>query len=178
MMKKLKQRKEFENNWVKLFVDTVERKDGSVADYAFIDRGDMRAPLIVPMTDDGKLVILKEWRYPIKDWTWNFPHGYRNDDESTIDAGKRELKEEAGIFAKEVIELGKLTIDPGINSASTPILLARGLEFGETSQDQGELIEVHTFPIEKIEQMIVDGEIKNGWTIAVLTKLRLFLERE
>ena len=155
--------------------DDIEFASGDKGIYAYTDRVDEGA-MVVPMTNDGKIVVLHEWRYPIKDWTWCFPAGGTEEDgEDRLLVAKRELKEETGIIANNWEELGDLYIDPGANSQKIPIYLASDIEYGETCCEDGEVCEVHEFSIEKIEEMIKNNEITNGWFLACFAKLKVHL---
>ncbi len=176
MIKTLKKKLLYENNWVRFHEDEVEFSDGSEGKYAYMERADS-GPMIIPMTADGKFVVLKEWRYPIQDWTYCFPFGGKFEHEDIVTSAKRELEEETGFTASEWIELGVLQIDPGANSQTTPIFLAQGLIKGETKKEVSEIHEVCVFSIEKIQQMIETQQITNGWFLAGFSKLKVYLEK-
>ena len=127
MIRTLKQKKVYENKWLRLNEDDVEFPDGKKGIFTYVDRVD-EGSIAVPMTNDGKLVILREWRYAVKDWTWCFPAGgAKYPGEDRLEVAKKELKEEAGMVAKEWAELGRLQIDPGSSSQNVPVFLAQDL---------------------------------------------------
>ena len=158
--------------------DVVEFSNLEKGEYTYMDRVDA-GPMIIPMTSDDKLIILREWRYPIQDWTYCFPFGGVEGNESFLDAAKRELLEETGNSADTWESLGEITIDPGANSQITPVFLARGLHKDSAFEntDKHEIQEVHILSLEEIQQKIAADEIKNGWLLAGLTKLRIHLEK-
>jgi 8-oxo-dGTP pyrophosphatase MutT (NUDIX family) len=167
----------YQNKWIRLNEDEVLFPDGSKGIYAFMDRMDNGA-MIIPMTDDGKLVLLKEWRYPVKDVTWCFPAGGRDKaDEEAVEVAKRELLEETGIIAGELVDLGAIWIDPGINSQRLPVFLAKDLAFAESHPEISEQIEIHKLTIEEVEDLVRSGEINNGWVLSCLMKLFVYLKK-
>ncbi len=175
MIKPIKKKILYENTWVRFHEDEVQFPDGSEGKYAYMDRVDS-GPMIIPMTENGKIVVLKEWRYPIQGWTYCFPFGGKNNAEDIITAAQRELKEETGYVAKEWVSIGSIQIDPGANTQTTPIFVAKGLTQLEAHSDASEVHEVCEFSIEEIETMIQNGEMTNGWLLGGFAKLKLFLK--
>lgn len=159
----------YENPWVRFRADEVEFADGVTGTYAFTERVDA-GPMIIPVLDDGRFVLLLEWRYPIRDWTYCFPFGGVEAGEDALAAAKRELKEETGYTASEWMSLGNIKIDPGGSSQVTPVWLARGLELVDKPSDPREDHEVAAMSLSEIQEKIAAGEIDNGWLLAGLMK--------
>lgn len=174
MIKTCKEKIIYENPWVRFRVDEVEFPDGGTGMYAFTERVDA-GPMIIPVLNDGRLVLLREWRYPIRDWTYCFPFGGVEVGENALAAAKRELKEETGYTASEWVSLGNIKIDPGGSSQVTPVWLARGLELVDKPSDPREDHEVVTFTLAELEKMIESGAIDNGWLFVGLCKYKLTL---
>jgi ADP-ribose pyrophosphatase len=85
---------------MELWEDEIEFPDGHKGVYSYTNRVD-GGPMIIPQIDENHFLVLKEWRYPIKDWTYCFPAGGVNGpDEPMLEAAKRELKEETGVVAR------------------------------------------------------------------------------
>lgn len=169
MIKKISSKIIYENPWVRMREDAVEFPDGKQGIYAYTDRVDA-GPMIIPVTAEGKLIVLKEWRYPIQNWTYCFPFGGVESGEDVLTAAKRELAEETGFTAEKWESLGQLIIDPGGNSQITPVFLATELTIGETHLDGAEIHEVMEFAVEEIMQNIATGEMTGGWLLAGLAK--------
>ncbi len=169
MIKKISSKIIYENPWVRLREDTVEFPNGKQGIYAYTDRVDA-GPMIIPVTAEGKLIVLKEWRYPIQDWTYCFPFGGVEVGEDALMAAKRELAEETGYTAEKWESLGEIKIDPGGNSQITPVFLATGLISGKTHLDGAEVHEVMEFTVEEIMSKIATGEMNGGWLLAGLAK--------
>jgi ADP-ribose pyrophosphatase len=178
MFKTLKEKIVYENKWIRLHEDEVEFSDGSKGVYAFTERVDAGS-MILPLTNEGEIIFLREWRYPIQNWTYCFPFGGRDEHETFLQTAQRELQEETGFVANDWIDLGILQIDPGANSQTTPVFLARGLtQTGLIEKEVSEIHEVCVFSVEEVDEMIVKGEITNGWFLAGYMKLRVYLEKE
>lgn len=177
MFKTLNEKIIYENKWIRLHKDEIELPNGEKSVYSYTERVDS-GPMIIPITAEGKIVLVKEWRYPIRNWTYCFPFGGVEGDEDMLTAAKKELRQETGYVAEEWIELGVLKIDPGSNSQVTPVYLAKKLQAGKTEKETCEIIEIVELSFAEIKQMIKTGEIDNGWLLAGFAKLIYFLDGE
>ena len=90
--------------------------------------------------------------------------------EDPAEAAKRELREETGAEAKELIFMGEYYPTCAYSTEIIYMYLAKGLTFGETDPDEDEFIETEKLPIEKLVKMVMDGEIKDGKTQAAILK--------
>jgi len=174
MIKTIKKKLLYENKWVRFWRDDVEFPGGGAGEYTYMERADA-GPMIIAMTSDERVVVLREWRYPIKDWTWCFPFGGIEEGEDMFVAAKREFREETGYEAAEWVKLGELRIDPGANAQVTPVYLAQKLTHVGESKDGGEVHEVHELTLEEVNEKISSGEVSNGWLLAGLSLLRSYI---
>ncbi len=159
-------------------MDEIEFPGGQKGEYAFHERVDA-GPLIIPQRADGRFLVLREWRYPIKDWVWCFPVGGVEPGEMFLAAAERELQEETGYTAQTWVDLGVIAIDPGGSSQTAPVFFASGLEpRGNRHQEAGEIHEIHFFTAEEIEAKILSGEFKNNWLLAPWCKLQVYLKHK
>ena len=175
MIKTLKHKTIYENKWVRYNVDEVEFPSGETGEYAFHERADA-GPMIIPQREDGKFLVLKEWRYPIQDWSWGFPVGGVELGETFLQAAQRELEEETGYVAQKWIDLGTLCVDPGGSSQVAPVFFSSDLVSGIAHQESGEIHEVHFFTADEIEEKICAGEFRSSWLLAGWCKLQAYLK--
>lgn len=170
-MKTLTKKLIFENAWLKFWEDDVVLPNGEERKYAYLEGFD--GTLVIARDREGKLLILREWRYPIRDWTWCFPAGGVEKGATSLETAKRELLEETGYAAQIWTELGTLRIDPGRNCQTVTVYLAEDVEkVQEPELEPTEQHETHWFSLDEIEEMIRKGEISNGWLLAGLSMLR------
>lgn len=97
MIKKLSQKVIYKDEWHEFFLDEVEFPDGSKGTYAWVNR--KKGVAVAVLTKDKKILLHKEFRYVINDYSWEIQGGGMEDDESAEQAALRELQEEAGITA-------------------------------------------------------------------------------
>ena len=155
---------------VRLYNGTESRRD------YLLHRG---AVAIVPLTDDGCVIMERQYRYPHRRVMYEIPAGKLEAfDTDPLEAAKRELMEETGVTAADISSLGIYIPSPAILSERIHVYLARGLTFGDTCPDEDEFLEVERVPLEKLTDMIMANEISDGKTVFGLLKTKLLLERE
>ena len=122
---------------------------------------------IIPVLDDGKIVLEKQFRKPIEQIIYEIPAGKIDPGEKDpLGTAKRELQEETGYTAGTWIDLGIIYPCPGYSTEILHLYLAKDLKAGEQNLDHGELIDLVTLSLEEIETKIHNGEIRDGKTIS------------
>ena len=175
MIKTIKSKKVYKNHWITVWEDEVEFSKNKKGVYAYMGRNDA-GPIVVALTKDNKVVVLNEYRYPIKKYTRCFPAGGREGKESWLSAAKRELKEETGITAGKWTNLGKIYIDPGASCQSSVVFLAENLQYGNSSLEDTEKHTVSFVSLIDLEKLILKGAINSNWLLASYAKLIVFLK--
>ena len=124
--------------------------------------------LAVPVTNDGKFVLVKQYRFTVEGRLLEFPAGTVEPNEDPAETIKREIEEETGYTAKKWQSLGKFILAPGYSDEYIYAFLARDLEKLENppQQDEDEDIEVVLMTAEELEAAILNGEPIDGKTIA------------
>lgn len=132
---------------------------------------------VVPLTDNGEVLFVRQFRYPYSEVVLEVPAGKRDKDEDPLECGKRELQEETGAKAEQFRYLGELYPSPGYCGEIIHMYVATGLHFGKTHPDEDEFLEPERIPLEQAVQMVLDGEIKDAKTQAALLKVYLLKQR-
>lgn len=128
--------------------------------------------IVIPINREGKIVLVRQYRYLFNEETIEFPAGKIDEGEDAEASARRELKEEVGYEADELIPLGELYLSVGLSNGKAHVFLARGLTFvGASPEDSEEFEYMHLSP-EEITRLIARGEMKWGtcvgaWTLAV-----------
>jgi ADP-ribose pyrophosphatase len=150
--------------------DHVRLPDGSTATREYIKHSG--AVLVVPILDDGSLVVERQYRYPLSKVMLEFPAGKIDPGESTLTCAVRELAEETGYTATEWARAGLLNNAIAYSNEGIEIWFARGLTRGAQVLDAGEFLDVHTATFDELMAMSQRGEITDAKTLIALLWLQ------
>ena len=153
----------YEGRIVRFRVDTVVLPDGSRSTREVI--GTPGAVVIVPLTDDGQVRMVRQYRSAIGEYLLELPAGTLEPNESPEQAAPRELAEETGDRAARWRRLAGFYTVPGICDEYLHLFLATDLTPGQTNQEADEFIEVVTLPLGEALAMVRQGEIRDAKTI-------------
>ena len=129
---------------------------------------------VIPLTDDGRIVMVREFRFGIDDFTLEIPGGMCDGDEPPADAARRELVEETGYDARELVDLGWVHPNPAVQTNRCHTFLALGAHpVGEPSPDADEAFEVVTVRKEDVPGLMRDGSITHALVVAAFHRLAL-----
>jgi len=163
-----------EQAWRGGFLD-VRRDDARLPDGRTAQREYIVHPgavMIVPLLDDGRLVVERQWRYPLHRAFTEFPAGKLDAGEGALACAVRELAEETGYRAAEWARAGVLHNAIGYSNEAIEIWFARGLRLGERRLDEGEFLDVRTETLESLEAQARDGSLTDAKTLIALLWLR------
>jgi len=156
-----------------LFKDTVELPNGNSATREVIRH--IGAVGVIPVTDDGKVIVERQFRYPLDSVITEIPAGKLDSfTEDRLSAAKRELEEETGYTAKEWMPLGDYYPTPAYCDERITLYLARGLELGQRHLDEDEFLNFEFVPLADLVADVMSGRITDGKTqVAVLKAARM-----
>jgi ADP-ribose pyrophosphatase len=124
---------------------------------------------ILPLIGKDKIVLIRQFRFPINKEIWEIPAGKLDKGEKPEVGANRELKEETGYEARELKKIGEFYLAPGYSTEYMYLFLARGLNKREQSLEKGEKIEeVKIFSKKEVLKMIKSRKIVDAKTILAL----------
>jgi ADP-ribose pyrophosphatase len=156
----------FDGNLLHVRRDRVRLPDGREATREYIVHPG--AVVIVPILPDGRLVLERQFRYPIGQVMLEFPAGRIDPQEAPLATAKRELIEEAGYAAATWRRLGILHPEIGYSTEAIEIFLATGLTHVGAQLDEGEFLDVVPMTEDALLAAYDRGEVTDGKTIAAL----------
>ena len=175
-IEKLESKRLYHDSWLELWVDHF-RLDGKERTYSKIKRND--SVVIVPLSKNGNTVILKHFRFPIESYSYELPMGGIEHGETPEVAAERELLEETGLKCTSKKLLGKYYAVPGLSAQKVYVFVAdiddTEMSAAETHDRGAEIAEVHVIQMSEVQQMVVDGEVTDSFTLSALT--HVFLHR-
>jgi ADP-ribose pyrophosphatase len=121
--------------------------------------------VILPMLDDNRVVLIKQWRHPVAQELIELPAGKLDLDEDPFDAAKRELEEETGYVAENWEYMGSFFSTPGFCDEKIHLYRATGLKYICMNPDEGENIEPFVADIQEAFEMVKSGKINDAKTI-------------
>lgn len=174
--KTLESRRVFDGKLLHIDVDTIALPNGQQA-----IREVVRHPggvCVLPLHDDGTVSVVRQFRYPYKELVTELPAGKLEPGEDPAQAIRRELSEETGFTAGEWHDMGLFYPTPGYTDERLHLYFARDLRPGPTHPDEDEFLECARVPLEELLDAVMSGEIVDGKSIALILKVKRFLELE
>ena len=166
----------YEGNIINVRVDTVRMPSGRDANREIVEHS--HAVCIVPIDNDGNVVLVRQYRKPAEDALLEVPAGGVEDGEISEEAVLRELQEEIGYTADHLEHLSSFWVAPGWATEYMHAYLATGLRESRLDGDEDENIEVVRLRFDEAVSMLKTGEINDGKTIAALLLAQPLLDLE
>lgn len=133
--------------------------------------------VVVPIKEDGKIILIKQFRYPIKKSLLELPAGKLELNEDPLNCAVRELEEETGYLTNSIIKLGAINTTPGFCTEVLHIYLAKDLIAGEHRREEGEYgMEVFEYTMQQLDEKIKSGEIGDAKTICGIYMAKMYLQ--
>ena len=137
------------------------------------------AVCVVPVTEDGRVVVERQYRYPIDQVITEIPAGKLDSkEEDRLHAAKRELAEETGITADHWTDMGLYYPAPAYSDEKITMYLAQGLHLGKQHLDEDEFLNVEFVPLEELAEEILSGTITDGKTQVAILKAAMLLKKQ
>ena len=174
--KQVESREIFDGYIMHVFKDTVELPNGKLAPREYMRH--VGAVCVVPLLDDGSVLLERQFRYPVGRVLMEIPAGKLDSkDEDPRKAAARELLEETGAVAEELIELGMFLPACAYSDEAIHMYAAKKLTFREQKLDADEFLNVFTMPLEQAVEQVLSGEIWDAKTQTALLKVWLLRQQ-
>ena len=130
---------------------------------------------ILAVKDNGNVLFVRQFRYPIKNESLELPAGKLEQNENPDSAAPRELEEETGFIADKWTNLGYIYTSIGFCDEKLYLYLAQNLTFKKQDPDDDEIIECEEYPMSQVLEMIDNGTINDSKTICAILRARKYL---
>ncbi|MFD2368233.1 NUDIX domain-containing protein [Pseudoduganella sp. GCM10020061] len=153
----------YDGKFLKVDCDLIELPDGKQTHREFIRHPG--AVVILPLLADGRVLVERQFRYPMQREFIEFPAGKIDPGEADLDCAKRELEEETGYTAKEWTYVCTIHNAIAYSDERLELFLARDLTAGAPKLDEGEFLECFTATVPELLEMVRTGKITDVKTI-------------
>ena len=151
-----------------IYTDTMKLPDGKIEKWDYIEHR-LGAAAVVPVRDDGRILMVRQYRNAIERYTLEIPAGSRDSKtENTIVCAARELEEETGYRSDHLRFLLSLKTTVAFCNEFIDVYLATELQPGTQHLDEGESIDVEAYSLEELLQMIYSGKLQDAKTVAAI----------
>ena len=133
---------------------------------------------IIPVTRDNKVLMVRQYRYPMEEELLEIPAGKLDEGEDPYDCAVRELSEETGCTAGQLIDFGAIYPSPGFCRETLYLYLALDLQYGEMHLDEGELLSVEAVDIDELINRIMSNALPDAKSIIGILKAKQYLGKQ
>lgn len=157
----------YQGTVLKVYKDHMKFSNGNTEDWDFIHHDGAAA--VIPVMDDGKILMVKQYRNALERDTLEIPAGKLDDpDEEGSVCASRELKEETGYSSDDLEWLLTIRTTVAFCDERIEVFVARNLIPGEQHLDEDEFVDVKAYKLEELKGMIFEGKIQDSKTMAAI----------
>ena len=172
---KLDEEVKYDNSWIKVTHSNVINPSGSRGIYGSIHFKNW-AIGIIPIDKNFNTWLVGQYRYPIQKYTWEIPEGGGPIGVSTLETAKRELSEECCLKANKWTKIQTFHLSNSVSDEYGEIFLAQDLKEFENHPDPEESLVIKKLPLEKVFQMIFEGDITDSISVMGIYKVKHLIE--
>ncbi len=165
-VKRVDRKLEYKGKILEIYKDTMEFSNGNSSKWDFVHHHGAAA--VVPVDDDGKILMVSQYRPGTDRQMLEIPAGCLDAGESRMEAARRELEEETGYYCSNIELLIKYHSAPAYCDEYIEIFLARDLKKGKQKLDTNEFLNVYKYDVDELKEMIFNGDITDGKTICAI----------
>lgn len=162
----------YENAWITVWHDEVDRPDGSPGIYGVVHFANLAAG-VVALDDQDRIALVGQHRYTLDAYSWEIPEGGVPTGESALEGAQRELREETGVEAGTWQELARVDLSNSITDEQAILFLATDLTHGDAEPEPTEALDLRWVPFDEALAMSIDGRITDVMSVAAIQRVAL-----
>ncbi|MFT6850448.1 MAG: ADP-ribose pyrophosphatase [Sphingobacteriales bacterium] len=162
----------YDNPWIKIDEHQVINPKGNPGIYGLVHFKNL-AIGVLPIFDDGSTMLVGQYRYPLKRYSWEIPEGGGPLSDTPLESAKRELLEECGLKAKHWEPLLEMDLSNSVTDEHAIIFLAKGLSQHEACPEDTEELTLKRVPFQEAFEMVMNGKIQDTMSVAAIMKYKL-----
>ncbi len=178
---RLSSKKVYDGKVISVDLDSVRFPNGETGELEMVRHPGASAvvPFLDPIeSDDPRIVLIRQYRYAAQGFVFEIPAGRLDRDESPETCAHRELREETGYSAGELIHLTTFYTTPGFTDERIHVFAAAGLDAGEAQKESDEILDLAVIPLSEAVAMVQDGRLVDGKSMVGLLFARFFLRKQ
>ena len=175
--KTLKSEVKYDNPWIKITENQTINSAGGDGIYGVVHFKNI-ALGIIPLDEDYNTWLVGQYRYPLKQYSWEICEGGGRHDQSPLDSAKRELLEELGIKANSWKRIMELDVSNSVSDEKGIVYVAKELSFFEAEPEECEVLQLKKLPFTTVYEMVMNGEITDSISIAGILKTKILIDKD
>ena len=165
-IKRIDRKLMYKGSMLSMYADTIYTPDGNTAKWDYIEHSGAAA--VVPVLEDGRILLVRQYRNALDRETLEIPAGGINKGEESITAATRELEEETGYKSDNLEHLISIVTAVAFCDEVVEIYVAKNLTKTQQHHDPDEYIEIESYTTDELSEMIYSGKIQDSKTIAAI----------
>lgn len=170
----LERRTLYQGSFLTMTAERIELPNGLPVDLELVRHPGAAA--VVPLLPNGNILMVRQYRHAADGWLLEVPAGKLDRGEGPAEGARRELEEEAGVSAGELLSLGRILPSPGFTDEIIHLFLARGLAPVGQRLEHDELLTVEEVPFARAVELATSGEIADSKSVCALLRAARLLE--
>ena len=159
----------YQNPWIRVEEHDIINPAGKEGIYGTVHFKN-KAIAIIPIDEQGNTWLVGQFRYPLNLYSWELPMGGGLIGKDVLESAKRELREETGLTAEKWTEIMRIHTSNSVTDEEGIVYLAEGLAQGETEFEETEVLQIRKLPFSEVLEMVMNGSITDGISIAGILK--------
>lgn len=166
----------YSNSWISLTEHKVLNPAGNEGIYGEVHFKNY-AIAVIPLTADYYTYLVGQYRFPLKEYSWEVPMGGGPINEPVLESAKRELQEETGIEALEWKEIAKIHTSNSVTDETGFIFVAQNLSYGASSPEDTEVLKTKKVSLNDAVEMVMENKITDAISVAGILKTKRLIDK-